>query len=137
MRDLPTLKRVLRRWKNLKGVFARPVDNKLASAVMLARCCADPPPPSADCNSHGEVGGSSSFASVAPGRDEVSCLTSWNRRAEIATPSLAAFLSGRDSARDGPTDPDITVLSGSKRSTPTLESGVEKANRSRWCSISP
>lgn len=141
-------------------MFGRPAEGKLASAVMLARCCADPPPPSvlawgnSDCSNHGVVGGSSSynssFANTAPGRNEGSCLTSsggiWKGRAEIATPSLAAFSLGEDGAMasgnsvvawGGPTDPDITVLSGSKRSAPTSESGVEKANRSLRRSISP
>ena len=41
----PTTQHVLRRWRDLGGVLLDAADeNELASAVMLARCCSNPPP---------------------------------------------------------------------------------------------
>ena len=41
----PTTQHVLRRWRDLNGVLLDAADeNELASAVMLARCCSNPPP---------------------------------------------------------------------------------------------
>lgn len=42
---IPEVQRALQRWRDMDGVLLEPSDqNELASAVMLARCCADPPP---------------------------------------------------------------------------------------------
>lgn len=42
---IPEVQRALQRWRELDGVLLEPSDqNELASVVMLARCCADPPP---------------------------------------------------------------------------------------------
>lgn len=100
----PSVSRVLQRWVALDGVLLEASDeNEIASTIILARCCADPPPVSYLTWNRGPDN-SNPPAAAAPSVDSTTAVSA-------AAPAAPAAPGGaRDTAAENPS-PTLDVIS--------------------------